>query len=82
MVGFAVRKAKNAVERNRLRRLTRESFRLRKHEMKEYCREHRLQLSGVVLIDPKRISGPVTFFSIDDSLKSLLEAALKRMRQT
>lgn len=82
MVGFAVRKPKNAVQRNRLRRLLRESFRQRKHTLVDHCQEHHIVLSCVVLIDPKRIAETVNFDFIDASVAALLDSALKRLRQS
>ncbi len=82
MVGFAVRKARNAVQRNCVRRLMRESFRQRKHELWEFCRAQKCQIHCVLLIDPKRIQEPVTFELVDASVAALLDAALKRLRQT
>lgn len=82
MVGFAVRKPKNAVQRNFLRRLLRESFRQRKHALVDYCQENHILLSCVVLIDPKRIAEPVNFDFIDASVAALLDSALKRLRQS
>ncbi len=82
MVGFAVRKAKNSVQRNCVRRLMRESFRQRKQQLWEFCRQEHIQIRCVLLIDPKRIKEPITFELVDASVAALLDAALKRLRQT
>ncbi|MBE0645012.1 MAG: ribonuclease P protein component [Bacteroidetes bacterium] len=82
MVGFAVKKPGNAVLRNSFRRLMRESFRQRKHELWEYCQQQHCQLRCVMLVDPGRMKEPVSFDMIDASVAALLDAALKRLRQT
>lgn len=81
MVGFAVRKAENAVQRNRLRRLLRESFRCRAHELREYCLVHQLQMHIVLLIDAQDLPGPVSFDHVDNSMIQLLESVLHRLRE-
>lgn len=81
MVGFAVRKAGNAVQRNRLRRLLRESFRRRAHELREYCLVYQLQIHIVLLIDAQNLPAPVSFEHVDNSMIKLLESVLHRLRE-
>ena len=81
-VGFAVRKAENAVHRNRIRRLLRESYRQRKHGLIQQCLEQRMQLRCVFLFDARNLDSTLSFQRVDASVASLLEAAIDRLRQT
>jgi ribonuclease P protein component len=80
-VGFAVRKAESAVQRNRLRRLLRESYRQRKHGLLQRCIEQRLQLRCVFLVDARNLDTTLSFQTVDASVAFLLDAATDRLRQ-
>lgn len=79
-VGFAVRKPRSSVLRNRLRRLLRESYRQRKHGLLEQCRELKIALRCVILIDASSHKES-SFHELDDAVTSLLAALVERTRQ-
>ncbi len=68
MVGFAVRKAGNAVKRNHARRLLKECWRTRKQKLLELCRDRCLQIRCVFIIDMPRVRGSLSFIDIDSQL--------------
>jgi ribonuclease P protein component len=71
-VGFAVRKAGNAVRRNRARRLMRESWRCRKHRLTQLCEAQQLRVSAVFLLDMRRVSGRLGFLDVDGQMEQLI----------
>lgn len=78
MVGFAVRKPPSSVERNRLRRLLRESYRQRKHALLSLCQERSIALRCVFLIDAKSHQH-TTFHAIDAAVEELVAALHERL---
>ncbi|MCB2203613.1 ribonuclease P protein component [bacterium] len=71
-VGFAVRKARSAVQRNRVRRYLRESYRQRKHGLLAQCEEKQIALRCVFLFNSLAQRGPLQFSQIDLAMENLL----------
>jgi ribonuclease P protein component len=72
MVGFAVRKAGNAVRRNRARRLMRETWRCRKGQLNQLCEEQRIRILTVFILDMRRVPGKLGFIDVDAQMEQLL----------
>jgi ribonuclease P protein component len=70
-VGFAIKKARNAVERNKLKRSLRESFRLHKNTLHDYCIKYATGLECVLLIDPKKMPEAHSFHDINGLIEGL-----------
>ena len=78
-VGFAVRNARGAVARNRLRRQLREAYRLNKSSITELCRRHDTRIRCVFLADAARIKPEMDFIRIQQSLQDILNALCRKI---
>lgn len=81
-VGFAVKKPRNAVQRNLLRRLLRESYRQRKHAVCHLIEESCMQLRAVFLVDPQKIHSDPNYQLFDASVTELLRLLHERLEVT
>ena len=80
-VGFAFRKTRNAVERNHLKRLFRESYRQQKSDLMKLCESRRIQLRCVFLADAREMrkaEGFETFFEITGELLRQVQKKVRR----
>ncbi len=79
-VGFAVRKAKSGVQRNRVRRLLRESYRQRKHDLCRICEEHKLSLRCVFLFNARRIQQHLSYDEVDTAMNNILIGVQEKLQ--
>ena len=75
-VGVSTRYFKHAVDRNRVKRLLRECYRLNKHPLHEYCKENNKQLAVFFLYVDKEILG---FEPLQKSMQAAIGKLIARL---
>jgi len=73
MVGFAVKKARSSVQRNKARRLLRESWRLRKGRFEALCTQREKQLRCVFILDVTRTLEGFDFKLVDTLMNKIVQ---------
>lgn len=79
-MGFAVRKARSSVQRNRVRRLLRESFRQRQTVLRAICAERRIALRCVFLLNAQKAAAHLRFAEVDEAVRTILTAVEEKLQ--
>src|ERR1044071_4741839 len=78
-IGVGSKNFKKAVDRNRIKRVTREAYRLQKNELQEQLKEKKLQLNIFLIYTDKEL--PV-FNTIKEKLQVILNRFMKMINES
>ncbi|MDT8322726.1 MAG: ribonuclease P protein component [Bacteroidota bacterium] len=79
-VGFAVRKARSSVQRNRVRRLLRESFRQRQSDLRFLCQQQKITLRCVFLLNAQKTGRHLAFAEVDEAMRNILNGVEEKLQ--
>ena len=77
-VGFAVRRVRNAVQRNRWKRYLREAFRQNKSLLLKEIQDRSKSIQMVVIVDLKKTTGAEKYSDISENMRDVVDLMIKK----
>ena len=75
---FSIKKLKRAHDRNRYKRLLRETYRIQKHDLLALCQENDLKLGLFIIIN--KLDPTLDYHSIASQMRELLHKIIKKQK--